>query len=187
MAAHVCPWWMGYLLASPIRRWIENPDTLLGPYIEPGMTILEPGPGMGFLTLPMARLVGPCGRIVAVDIQAKMLDRLRSRAAKAGLLPRVEARLAQPGTLGIGDLDGQVDLVAAVAVVHEMPSTEAFFREAAAALKPEGTLLLVEPAGHVDRAKFAHQIDLARRAGLEKTQRLAVRRCLGAVLTKKAA
>ena len=187
MADHVCPWWMGYLLASPIRRWMQNPDTLLGPYIEPGMTILEPGPGMGFFTLPMARLAGSAGRVVAVDIQAKMLDNLRSRATKAGLLSRVDARLAQPHTLGIGDLAGQVDLVAALAVVHEMPSCEDFFREAAAALKPEGTLLLVEPAGHVNAARFAREIELARRAGLHKTQRLAVRRCLGAVLTKRAA
>lgn len=187
MAEHVCPWWMGYLLASPIRRWMRNPDTLLGPYIEPGMTILEPGPGMGFFTLPMARLAGPAGRVVAVDIQSRMLDSLRRRAGKAGLLSRVDARLAQPHSLGVGDLQGQVDLVAALAVVHEMPSTESFFREVAAALKPEGALLLVEPAGHVNAAQFAHEIELARRAGLHKTQRLAVRRCLGAVLAKKAA
>ena len=174
-------------LQGPIRRWMQNPDTLLGPYIEPGMTVLEPGPGMGFFTLPMAKLVGASGRIVAVDVQAKMLDQLRTRAAKAGLLPRVETRLAQPHSLGVADLNGAVDLVAAVAVVHEMPSSEVFFREAAAALKPEGTLLLVEPAGHVNPVKFAHEIDLARRAGLEKKQRIVVRHCLAAVLTKKAA
>jgi len=187
MATQVCPWWMGYLLASPIRRWMQNPDTLLGPYIEPGMTILEPGPGMGFFTLPMAQLVGASGRVVAVDIQAKMLDELRRRAAKAGLLPRVEARLAQPHSLGVADLNGKVDLVAAVAVVHELPSAEAFFREAAAALKPEGTLLLVEPSGHVTPTRFAIEIEKARRFGLEKRERLVVRHCLGAVLTKKAA
>ena len=187
MAAHVCPWWMGYLLASPIRRWMQNPDTLLGPYIEPGMTILEPGPGMGFFTLPMAELAGPSGRVVAVDIQPKMLDQLRRRAAKAGLLPRVEARLAQPDSLGVTDLNGKVDLVAAVAVVHELPSAEAFFREAAAALKPQGTLLLVEPSGHVNSAKFAHEIELARRAGLHKKERIVIRHCLAAVLTKRAA
>ena len=187
MAERVCPWWMGYLLASPVRRWVQSPEDMVGPHIEAGMTVLEPGPGMGFFTLPMAELVGPAGRVVAVDIQPRMLDGLRRRAAKKGVLPRLDARLAEPGSLGVGDLSGKVDFVLACAVVHEMPSSEVFFREAAAALKLGGTLLLVEPAGHVKPDKFAKEIDVARRAGLQWKERAAVRHCLGAVLTKKAA
>lgn len=187
MAERVCPWWAGYLLASPIRRWMQNPDDLLGRYIEPGMTILEPGPAMGFFTLPMARMLGPAGRVVAVDIQPKMIDRLRRRTAKAGLSERVEARLAQPDSLGIGDLGGKVDFVLAFAMVHEMPSAEAFFREAAAALKPDGQLLLAEPEGHVNPARFAKEMDAARRAGLVKLERVAVRRCQAALFAKKPA
>jgi len=178
---------MGYLLASPFRRWMQNPEDVVGPFMEPGMTVLEPGPGMGFFTLPMAELVGPSGRVVAVDVQPKMLDGLRRRAAKADLLPRLDARLAQSGSLGVGDLNGKVDFVLACAVVHEMPSSEVFFREAAAALKTGGTLLLVEPAGHVDPVRFAHQINVARQAGLEQGERTVVRRCRAAVFTKKAA
>ena len=50
MAAHrVCPWWLGYWLASPLRRLLHDPHTLLAPYVQPGMTVVEPGPGMGFL------------------------------------------------------------------------------------------------------------------------------------------
>jgi hypothetical protein len=58
MPGRVCPWWLGYLLASPMRRWLENPTKLLAPYVQQGMTVLEPGPGMGFFTLEPARLVG---------------------------------------------------------------------------------------------------------------------------------
>src|SRR3954447_24902465 len=54
MSGHVCPWWIGYLLVSPLRRWMQNPDELIAPYVTPGMTVLEPGPGMGFFTLPLA-------------------------------------------------------------------------------------------------------------------------------------
>ncbi|MFY9643515.1 MAG: hypothetical protein WCD20_15720 [Rhodomicrobium sp.] len=69
MAKHrVCPWWMGYLLASPIRKWWQDPARILSPYVRAGMTVLEPGPGMGFFTLEIARLVGPSGRLVAVDV-----------------------------------------------------------------------------------------------------------------------
>lgn len=69
MGNRVCPWWLGYFLASPLRRWIEirDPEAFLRPYVKPGMTVFEPGPGMGFFTLPMANLVGPSGHIVAAD------------------------------------------------------------------------------------------------------------------------
>jgi len=76
MSKRVCPWWLGYLLASPLRRWSLNPAALLAPHLREGMTVFEPGPGMGFFTLEMAKLVGPRGRVVAVDLQPKMIERL---------------------------------------------------------------------------------------------------------------
>ncbi len=184
MAKRVCPWWMGYLLISPIRRWMQNPEKLLAPYIREGMTVLEPGPGMGFFTMPMARMTGESGRIIAVDIQARMLDSLRRRAIKAGLLARIETRLARPDSLGIGDLKSRVDFVLAFALVHEMPSAEVFFSEAAAALKPGGLLLLAEPSGHVKPEKFARELEAARAAGLEEITRPPIRRSMAAVLRK---
>jgi hypothetical protein len=48
MAHGVCPWWLGYLLASPLRRLMMDPRKLLAPYVHEGMTVLEPAPGMGF-------------------------------------------------------------------------------------------------------------------------------------------
>lgn len=82
---HVCPWWMGFFLASPLRRLIQNPEKLLKPFIKEGMHILEIGPGMGFFTLPMAHMVGPVGKIFAVDVQQQMLDHLSARAKKPAL------------------------------------------------------------------------------------------------------
>jgi ubiquinone/menaquinone biosynthesis C-methylase UbiE len=185
MAEHVCPWWVGYFLASPIRRWMQDPNELIAPYVTPGMTVLEPGPGMGFFTLPLAKRVGS-GRVVAVDIQSRMLASLRRRAQKAGLEQRIETRLAKPDSLGIDDLKGTVDFVLAVAVVHEMPSAESFFQQAAAALKPGGTLLLAEPSGHVKPRKFAGELEIARRAGLEEKSRPVLKRFLSALLQKPA-
>jgi ubiquinone/menaquinone biosynthesis C-methylase UbiE len=52
---------------------------------------------MGFFTLEAARIVGPRGRIIAADIQAKMLDVLRRRAERAEAL---EGRnVDAPGTM----------------------------------------------------------------------------------------
>src|SRR3974377_1789771 len=115
----VCPWWLGYLLASPIRRIFNPPAKVLAAHIREGMTVLEPGPGMGFFTLELARLVGASGRGIAVDGQPRLLDGLRRRAAKAGVLDRVEARLAAPDALGLADLAGAVDFTFVYAVVHE--------------------------------------------------------------------
>jgi predicted methyltransferase len=87
MAHRVCPWWIGYLLASPLRRWFgQDPAKILSPYVREAMTVLEPGPGMGFFTIPLARLVGPSGRVVTVDLQPKMIESLKRRASKAGVL-----------------------------------------------------------------------------------------------------
>ena len=186
MAEHVCPWWIGYFLVSPIRHWMQNPEKLLAPYIHPGMTVLEPGPGMGFFTLPLAKLIGS-GRVVAVDVQSKMLDALRRRATKAGLIQRIDTRLAKSESLGIDDLTGSVDFVLAVAVVHELPSAETFFQEAAAALKPRGKLLLAEPKGHVDQARFTDELNSAWHAGLSVQDLPLMKRYLAALLTKEPA
>jgi len=185
MAQHVCPWWLGYLLLNPVRRWGQNPEKLLAPYIREGMTVLEPGPGMGFFTLPLARITGPTGLVIAVDIQPRMLESLRRRARQAGLLARIETRLAQPNSMGIGDLKGKVDFVWAFYMVHELPSVETFFCEAAATLKPGGLLLLAEPAGHVKPLIFQHELEAALSAGFEVAERPAIRRSLAAVLRRR--
>lgn len=164
---------------------MQDPDELIAPFVTPGMTVLEPGPGMGFFTLPLARHVGS-GRVIAVDVQPKMLSALRRRAAKAGLLQRIETRLAKSNSLGVDDLNGTVDFVLAVAVVHEMPSPETFFGEAAGALRPGGKMLFAEPSGHVDKTKFNEELNLAGRAGLAIKDLPQVKRFLAAVLAKEA-
>ncbi len=185
MAHRVCPWWIGYLLASPIRRWLSgNPEAMLAPYVRPGMTVLEPGPGMGFFTVPLARMVGPSGRVVAVDIQPRMLAELSRRARKAGLIDRIEPRLAHSERMGLDDLRGAVDFALAFAVVHEMPSPAVFFGEAAAALRPGGQLLFSEPAGHVSPEAFSMEVKSAQVVGLVEISRPLLRRC-HAVLLKR--
>jgi SAM-dependent methyltransferase len=184
MSKRVCPWWLGYLLASPIRRLMQDPAKILAPYVREGMTVLEPGPGMGFLTLEVARLVGTSGRVIAVDVQPRMLAGLQRRAAKVGLLERIELRPGAPDSLGVADLAGRVDLVLAFAVVHELPAAGPFFAECAATLKPAGMLLLVEPKGHVSAEEFEVQLRAAAQAGLEVVDRPSIRRSRAALLKK---
>jgi SAM-dependent methyltransferase len=180
----ICPWWLGYMLASPVRGIFNPPATVLAAHVRPGMTVLEPGPGMGFFTLELARLVGGSGRVIAVDIQPRMLDGLRRRAAKAGVLDRVDARLAAPDSLGIADLAGVVDFTLAFAVVHELPDAAPFFREVAQASKPGARLLFVEPAGHVTASLFDAELQAAAEAGFTLVESPSVRRSRAALLEK---
>jgi len=184
MAEHhsVCPWWMGYLLASPVRRLWHDPARIVAPYVREGMTVFEPGPGMGFFTLELARRVGSSGHVVVVDVQPEMLERLKRRLAKAGLLERVDVRLAPAHSMGMADLAESIDLVFAFAVAHEFPSSRTFFMEAAESLKPGGRMLLVEPAGHVSAAAFAVELADAAKANLHPVDRPVVRRSHAALL-----
>jgi ubiquinone/menaquinone biosynthesis C-methylase UbiE len=164
--SHTCPWWFGYFLLNPLRRLVQGPARLLGPYVRPGMVVVEPGCGMGYFTLALARMVGPAGRVVAIDLQERMLERLRRRAARSGLEGAIDLRLARPDRLGIDDLAGRVDFVLAFFMVHEIQEKAVFFAEIASALKPGGTVLFVEPPLHVSRAAFASSLEAAERAGL---------------------
>jgi len=185
MSGCVCPWWLGYLIAGPWRKLWQDPGTILRPFLADGMTALEPGPGMGFFTLDMARLVGPTGRVVAVDVQPRMLDVLRRRAIKAALMDRIDIRLAQGAGMGIDDLDGRVDFVLAFAVVHELPDAGRFFAEARRAMRPGGRLLLSEPRMHVGEAAFAATLGLAERAGLVVEERPTIAMSRSAVLSAR--
>lgn len=184
MAEHVCPWWVGYLLANPVRRLWQDPARILDPYVSEGMTVLEPGPGMGFFTLELARRVGATGQVVAVDTQPRMLGGLRRRAAKAGLADRIDARLVQPDSMGLTDLTGRIDFTLAFAMVHETGAPGSFFTEVAQATKPGGRLLFVEPRGHVDVAHFGTELRLAMEAGFTVAGRPSIRLSHSAVLVK---
>jgi SAM-dependent methyltransferase len=183
MPHKVCPWWLGYFLVVPLRKLVQDPAAILAPHVREGMTVLEPGPGMGFFTLELARRVGPRGRVVAVDLQPRMLAALRRRAARAGVADRIETREARPDALGVADLAGRVDLVVAFALVHELPDAARFFSEIRAALAPSGEVLVAEPAGHVKTAEFEESIAAALRAGLHRRPGPRVWRSHTAVLT----
>jgi ubiquinone/menaquinone biosynthesis C-methylase UbiE len=164
-SAHVCPWWLGYVLVSPLRKWLENPARLMAPFVRPGMVVLEPGCGMGYFSLPMAEMVGPTGRVLCVDLQQKMLDRLVKRARCAGLRERLDVIACKPGDLGVADWHGRVDLAVAIHMLHEVPDQASLLRQLLEALRPGGALLIREPAGHVSRAQFEATIATAVQTG----------------------
>lgn len=181
MQDHICPPWVGRLLLSPLRRLVENPSRIFAPFVRDGMVVLEPGCAMGYFTLPLARMVGTRGRVVAVDIQPRMLAVLERRARRAGLVGRIEIREAGADGLGVDDLAGSADFCPVIHVAHEVPDQNRFFAQIATTLKPGGRALLIEPRWHVTDHEFEQSRAAAAAAGLQATLSPHVqgaRRCL---------
>jgi SAM-dependent methyltransferase len=160
------PWWAGFLLTSPLRRLVHDPREILSPYVSDGMRVLEPGPGRGFFTLELARLVGSSGRVIAPELYATSLAGLQRRAKRAKLDSRIDARQATRLSLGIDDLAEEIDFVFLFAVAHEVADPECFFREIVRTMAPRALLLLVEPDGHVAAEYFQVLTDKAVACGL---------------------
>ena len=109
--------------------------------LKPGMTVADVGAGSGYFSFPMAKVVGPEGKVLAVDIQKEMLDVIRRRA-KTRKVTNVEP---VQGTIRDPKLPaGKVDLILMVDVYHEFSHpyemTEAMVR----ALRRGGKLVFVE-------------------------------------------
>ena len=153
-------------IASPLRRLLQDPASLLAPPFAPGEWWLEVGRGHGFHTLSGLEVVGTRGRLVGVDCRTGPLADLERRAARRGLAASLEARHCRRDTLGVADLRGRVDLVVAVDVVHEAVDPERMIGEMVHVLRPGGRLLLAEPRGRVQRDRFLWYHGLARESGL---------------------
>jgi ubiquinone/menaquinone biosynthesis C-methylase UbiE len=179
---HVCPWWLAYTFDNPLRRRLHPPERLFAGLVGPGQTALDVGCGMGHFTLGLARMVGAEGRVVAVDLQQKMLERVRRRAERAGLLDRI--RLHQAGRDSL-ELRLEVDFVVASWMVHEVPDPAAFLREVAGLMRPGAHFFIAEPRGHVKAEAFERTVQLAAEAGLAEESRPSVAMSRAVVLVRR--
>ncbi|MFH0960012.1 MAG: class I SAM-dependent methyltransferase [Pseudomonadota bacterium] len=181
MSHHICPWWVGYLLANPLRRLLENPEKMLAPFVRNGMTVIDYGCGMGFFALPLARLVGPGGKVIAVDIQEKMLNALRKRAKRNGLSNLILLQSTGSENLIAED---SVDFVTALHVIHEIADQDAFFKAMYRVMKPEAKLLMLEPSFHVPEEEFRKSVERAEASGFVLTTNVDSSRSLIVTLSK---
>jgi len=136
------PQFLANLIDNPFRRKIQPPrDMPLRHGIEPGMTVLEVGPGNGRYTLETARRVGSAGKVVAVDIEPKMIERVTQRARAEGVT-QIEAKVANVYDLPFED--GTFDAVYLITVISEIPEPARALREFYRVLSQAGTLAFSE-------------------------------------------
>jgi ubiquinone/menaquinone biosynthesis C-methylase UbiE len=167
-SSRVCPVEIAGSLDNRFRRWFQNPQKILRPYIREGMTVLDIGCGPGFFSIDMAKLVGQSGRVIAADLQEGMLRRLRDKIQGTDLEERILLHQCQADKIGISE---PVDFALVFYMVHEVPHQEDFLKEIGARLKPKGRVLIVEPPFHVSRVAFEAMIQKAGAAGLALVER----------------
>jgi len=184
MAEHRCPVWVGYFLASGLRKLLQNPVKILSPYVKRNMTVLDIGCAMGFFSLSMAEMVKPEGKVVCVDVQRRMLETLEKRGARAGLTDLIEAHVCRDDTIGLEDCLGSFDFALAFAVMHEVADPARYFRELSHLLKPRARLLLAEPAAHVDETDFERTVAVAIESGFVVAGHPKIRMSRAVVMTK---
>jgi len=129
-------------LDSLLRRALQPPaEVIAAAGIHPGMTVLELGPGPGTYTIEAARAALPGGRVIAVDIQAEMVEFLRRKAERFGVA-NIETHVADAYHLPVAD--ESVDLVYMVTVLAEIPDRQRALAEVRRVLKPGGALAVSE-------------------------------------------
>ncbi|MGA2595445.1 MAG: class I SAM-dependent methyltransferase [Bryobacteraceae bacterium] len=109
--------------------------------IHPGMTVADVGAGTGYMSLRIAKRVGPSGRVYANDIQPEMLDKLESNARRENL-DNIETVLGSEADPKLPA--GRMDLVLMVDVYHELSRPQEMLQAIRRSLKPDGRLVLVE-------------------------------------------
>ena len=136
------PEFLASLIDNPIRRKIQPPGEMpLRHDIQPGMTVLEVGPGNGRYTLETARRVGSTGLVIVVDIEPRLIERVTERARAEGVA-NLQAQVADVHDLPFKD--EEFDAIAMIAVIGEIPEPDRAMREFHRVLKPSGTLAFSE-------------------------------------------
>ena len=160
-----CPTWLAWGLRGDLADWILGTSTTLERMkLRPGLEVLEVGPGPGRLAVPTAERVGPTGRVVGLDVQEGMVERLRKRAAEEGITNL-------QGVVGDGSRacfpPESFDQIFIALTLGEIPAREEALRQCHEVLRPGGRLSVTElfPDPHFLSRRTVRE--LAEAAGFE--------------------
>jgi ubiquinone/menaquinone biosynthesis C-methylase UbiE len=109
--------------------------------LKGGETVVDFGAGSGYYTFKLARAVGARGTVLAVDVEPKMLEFIRKRAARENL---TNVGLLQSTATDPRLPTNRIDLLLMVDVYHELEFPYEVMMKIREALKPGGRVALVE-------------------------------------------
>ncbi len=156
------------VLDSPLRQRFASAEEVVRRIgLRPGQEALEIGAGTGYVAFTAGRAVAPGGTVHALDIEPRMIERLRQRSLteNAG---NVEPRLGDASKLDFGD--DSLDVVYMVTALGEMPDKSAVLMEAYRVIKSGGTLSVTEILLDPDYMLKGTVIRLSEEAGFFLTE-----------------
>lgn len=137
-----CPTVLSWMVDGPLVDKFAGTDVTLDRLgLQPGMTVVEIGPGPGRLLLRAARRVLPGGKAIGVELQQGMIDKLRQKLSRD-----------DPGNVELvhGDATQAVlppesaDVVYLCTVLGEIPDRRTALKNCYDALRPGGRLSITE-------------------------------------------
>jgi len=142
---------------DPIRRLFESPKKLVEPYVKDGQVVADLGCGSGYYTLALAELVGPKGKVYAVDLGKSCIRALEKKARKGGYR-NIEARASSASDVSFIK-DRSVDFVLANGLLCSMAEhRKEAVNEIKRILKGKGQAFISlgagPPFGYVDQAEW---------------------------------
>jgi SAM-dependent methyltransferase len=170
-------------LTLPVRGLLDRARPMLESFrLTSGQTVLEIGPGPGYFTTEAARIVGPDGRVICLDLQPGMLALLQHRLA--------ERRISNAAPVAADathlPLAGRsIDAAYLAAVFGEIPDRPAALAELRRVLKPGAALSFFETLRDSDYIYVDTMKDLCRACGFRLLEHR--RRFLGYTMTFAAA
>lgn len=113
-------------------------------HIDPGMKVADLGSGTGSYSIAAARLVGPSGRVYAVDVQKDLLEKIKHEALSQGIsnIELIWADLDEPN--GTKLANHLVDRVIIANVLFQVEGMDEMLEEAKRILKPNGKVLFID-------------------------------------------
>ena len=157
----------GQLGSRPAEEWtktLDGPVRVAGMKIDeivaalklhPGQTVADIGAGSGLLDVPLARAVGPSGRVYAVEIDAGFFPEISKRAGAAGVsnVETVLGKFTDPA-LPVRN----IDVALFHDVIHHVENRAAYLRTLAGYLAPSGRIVVIDYEG--GRGPHREQPDL---------------------------
>jgi predicted methyltransferase len=129
------------VLEAPDRVQWNKPELIMDALnIADGSIVADLGAGGGWFTVRLARRVGPKGVVYAEDIQRLMIEAIKRRIQRENLT-NVRPVL---GTTKDSGLPRGLDAIVINSAYNEMEDPVALLKDAAASLKPQGRIGVVE-------------------------------------------
>ena len=150
-STRICPVERAGGLDNSLRKLFQNPQKILSPYINEGMTVLDLGCGPGFFSIEIAKMLNNSGKVIAVDLQEGMLEKVKNKIIGTEIEKRIEIHKCEEKKIGVTE---KIDFILAFYMIHEVPDQDNLIKELKSILKPGGKIYIIEPKFHVSKKSF---------------------------------